>query len=454
MSSNSLPRIQTSPDGHYLMTAHGQPFFWLGDTAWELYHRLNREEIERYLENRRLKGFNVIQAVALAELDGLRVPNPNGDVPFEESDIDRPIEAYWQNIDWAIQIAADKGLYTALLPTWGDKVTELWGEGPVIFNPDTAYRFGQWIGARYGGLDHVIWVLGGDRPAVHEENDYRPIWRAMAAGITAGSPAAPLFSYHPNGGWSTSAWLQDEEWLHIHMMQSGHGGGHDVPVWEWVERDYVLTPTRPVLDSEINYEDHPVSAWPTWDARNGHFRDHDVRKQSYRSVFAGACGVTYGNHYIWQMVDHDRSPANNGNEFMTWYEALDRPGASQVVHLRRLLESRPYFSRIPDQGLLADNPSGGYEHRQAARDAHGHYAMIYLPIFTTVTVITRSLNAECLAAWWYNPRSGAAHHIGDFENTGSLTFTAPLDGPDWVLVLDDVQQAFGPPGMNSDAARF
>jgi hypothetical protein len=76
MSSIYLPRIQTSPDGHYLMTAQGEPFFWLGDTAWELYHRLNREEIERYLENRRQKGFNVIQAVALAELDGLRVPNP------------------------------------------------------------------------------------------------------------------------------------------------------------------------------------------------------------------------------------------------------------------------------------------------------------------------------------------------------------------------------------------
>jgi hypothetical protein len=45
-------------------------FFWLGDTAWELFHRLTREEAERYLENRRAKRFTVIQAVALAELDG------------------------------------------------------------------------------------------------------------------------------------------------------------------------------------------------------------------------------------------------------------------------------------------------------------------------------------------------------------------------------------------------
>jgi hypothetical protein len=439
------PRIHVSPDGHYLMTAAGQPFFWLGDTAWELFHRLNAAEIERYLENRRQKGFTVIQAVALAEMDGLRTPNRNGDVPFEDFDVDRPVEAYWQFVDWAVGRAAEKGLYVALLPTWGDKVTDMWGEGPIIFNPDTAYRFGKWMGARYGDMDNVIWMLGGDRPAVHGDTDDRPIWRAMAAGIQEGSPAAALISYHTMGGSSSSQWLQDEEWLHIHTMQSGHGGGHDVPAWEWVARDYALTPVRPVLDSEINYEDHPVSPWPKWDASNGHFRDHDVRKQCYRTVLAGACGVTYGHHYIWQMVDHDRPPVNNGNELMTWYEAMDRPGAAQVGYLRRLVEARPYFSRIPDQSLLVDNPTGLYEHRQAARDAEGRYAMIYLPVYTTVTVNSEGLSGERLAAWWYNPRSGAAQHIGEFANEGRLTLTTPVDGPDWVLLIDDAAQGYGAP---------
>ncbi|MBI4926797.1 MAG: DUF4038 domain-containing protein, partial [Anaerolineae bacterium] len=63
-----MERISVSADGHYLMTESGQPFFWLGDTAWELFHRCDREQIALYLENRRVRGFNVIQAVALAEL--------------------------------------------------------------------------------------------------------------------------------------------------------------------------------------------------------------------------------------------------------------------------------------------------------------------------------------------------------------------------------------------------
>ena len=47
-----LPRLRVSENGRFLVTADGRPFFWLGDTAWELFHRLTREDAERYLQNR------------------------------------------------------------------------------------------------------------------------------------------------------------------------------------------------------------------------------------------------------------------------------------------------------------------------------------------------------------------------------------------------------------------
>ncbi|MEJ2238994.1 MAG: DUF4038 domain-containing protein, partial [Gemmatimonadales bacterium] len=70
-----LPRLQVSDNGRYLVTEAGNPFFYLGDTAWELFHRLNREEADLYLEQRAAQGFTVIQAVVLAEFDGLTQPN-------------------------------------------------------------------------------------------------------------------------------------------------------------------------------------------------------------------------------------------------------------------------------------------------------------------------------------------------------------------------------------------
>lgn len=78
--------LQVSPNGRYLQFEEGTPFFYLGDTAWELFHRLDEEEAEKYLENRREKGFTVIQAVALAELDGLNTPNPYGETPLIDND--------------------------------------------------------------------------------------------------------------------------------------------------------------------------------------------------------------------------------------------------------------------------------------------------------------------------------------------------------------------------------
>src|SRR5690554_7019757 len=103
-----MRRIMVSENQRFLVYDDGTPFFWLGDTAWELFHRTTREQAEYYLENRRQKGFNVIQAVALAELDGLRTPNAYGDLPLHDEDPTRPNEAYLQYVDTVIDLAAQK----------------------------------------------------------------------------------------------------------------------------------------------------------------------------------------------------------------------------------------------------------------------------------------------------------------------------------------------------------
>ena len=77
-----LSPLRVSDNRRFLITTGGNPFFYLGDTAWELFHRLDREEAVLYLEDRAAKGYNVIQAAVLAELDGLRTPNAYGARPL------------------------------------------------------------------------------------------------------------------------------------------------------------------------------------------------------------------------------------------------------------------------------------------------------------------------------------------------------------------------------------
>jgi hypothetical protein len=85
--------IHPDSSGNFLVTASGQPFFWLADTAWELFHRLNRTEAEHYLETRRQQGFYIIPAVILAEVDGLHTPNANGHLPLAGDDQLRPMSS-------------------------------------------------------------------------------------------------------------------------------------------------------------------------------------------------------------------------------------------------------------------------------------------------------------------------------------------------------------------------
>lgn len=439
---NPCPRIHASPSRRFLITAEGKPFFWLGDTAWNLFHRTLRPEAVTYLKNRQQKGFNVIQAVVLAEQNGLTSPSANGERPLFENDPTRPNEAYFAYVDELIDFAAGLGLYICLLPTWADKVTPDWGDGPVVFNPQNAYTFGQWIGSRYGGRSNVIWCLGGDRPLVRDDHDWRLIWRAMAAGIADSVGDEALMTYHPDGGDRTPSDVHAESWSNLLMIQSGHWAREN-PAWDWIDQLYHLQPPKPVLDGEPNYEDHPVAPWPTWDPANGYFRDYEIRKQVYRSVFAGGCGVTYGHHAVWQFYGSRYAVINHVDR--TWLEALDRPGAGQMVYLKNLMLSRPYFHRIPDQLLLSDAGQGA-SHVRSTRSVDGQYAFIYIPNASQViTVDLAKLVGPAIKAWWYDPRTGWASEAGVFP-CQRQAFLSPADDADWVLVLDTTSADFSPPG--------
>lgn len=164
--ASDLPQLKVSENKRYLVTEDGKPFFWLGDTAWELFHRTTREEAIHYLDVRSKQGFNVVQAVALAEEDGLNVPNSYGHLPLTEFDptkptlVDGPENDYWDHVDFVVAEANRRGIYVGFLPTWGDKWNKKWGVGPEVFTVDNAEAYGKWLGDRYRDAG-VIWILGG-----------------------------------------------------------------------------------------------------------------------------------------------------------------------------------------------------------------------------------------------------------------------------------------------------
>ncbi len=326
-SKYKLPLLQISEDCKFIVTEDNKPFFWLGDTAWELIHRLNKQEIDEYFSDRAKKGFTIIQTVILAELDGLNTPNAYGDKPLVDNDPARLNEKYFEYVDYVLNRAKEFGLYIALLPTWGDKINLKWGVGPLIFDQQNAETYGELIAGRYLSIDNLIWILGGDR--VPEEDNQRKIIQAMAKGIR-NKDLRHLISYHPIG-WELASDHFNEEWLDFDMFQSGHDlTGKD---YEYVRKSRKNLPLKPVVNGEARYENIPDRFWLKEDLV---WMDAaDVRLTAYWSMLAGAAGYTYGCNDIWQMYAIDRDPIIHART--DWQEALHLPGSTHMKYMKETL---------------------------------------------------------------------------------------------------------------------
>jgi hypothetical protein len=438
--------LKVSDNRRFLQHGDGTPFFYLGDTAWELFHRLDRSEADLYLTDRARKGFTVIQAVALAEFDGLVQPNAYGHLPLENLNPERPAVSegadndYWDHVDYIVDKANAAGMYIGFLPTWGSN----WHGGNPLFSPENAYGYGCFLGKRYREKQ-IIWILGGDRNI--DSDRHKEIIKAMARGLREGDGGEHLITFHPSGGRGSAEWLHDEPWLDFNMRQNGHNS--EYANYGKTLDDYRRTPEKPVIDGEPLYEDHPLS----FDAaRRGHSIAADARRAIYWDLFNGAFGHTYGHHSVWQMYDPGKRRPHN-NPLMSWKDAIKQPGATQMTYARRLMESRPFLTRIPDPSILIPGtvptamPGEGRYRFVATRDEAGTYAMIYIPAGRKCSVRTDFIKGKKIKAWLFNPRTGKATRMGTFDNTGEHSFSPPDTGEptDWILVLDDAGYKYPSP---------
>src|SRR4028118_1178646 len=127
--ARTLPKLKVSDNKRFIVTQDGKPFFYLADTGWELLHRLDRKQAVEYLDLRATQGYTAIQAVALAELDGVTDPNPYGHLPLVDKDPTKPAITpganpndkqaydYWDHVDYIVDQANARGLYIAMLPS-------------------------------------------------------------------------------------------------------------------------------------------------------------------------------------------------------------------------------------------------------------------------------------------------------------------------------------------------
>jgi hypothetical protein len=480
----SLPAIRVSENGRYFVTAEGKPFFWQGDTAWCIFNRPSPAEVDLYLDDRKAKGFNVIQG-CVAVWDHTTRRNPDGQTPFNNAGrgaTGNPTinEAFYKNVDEIIDKCAKRGMYVAMLPFWTKNTRSGVYNDPAVMGP-----YCEFLAKRYASKN-VFFVLGGDTAA---DPAIRPAIDAEAAGLLKGAKEAGvakiMVTYHPTGRQSSSFWYQDAAWLDFNSIQSGHF--INTTNFQLVGDDYAKTPVKPTLDTEPGYENITNNLVRDASAATApRIQAVDIRRSAYLAVFAGAAGHTYGNGEVYEFYAGGVPAGSAGwHANMNWKEALKLPGAGQVQFVRYLIESRPMLERVPDQTLIAGGPGtvvpdllpqegnaeigrgparGGARGPRvsaidrvcAMRGSSGDYAFIYLPTGQTkVTVNTSKLTGEQITAWWYDPRTGESVKIDTAAKGATREFTLPAPNEkvaatnnDWVLVLDNAAKNFAAPGKH------
>lgn len=422
--------LHVSENHRYLVTKDGTPTYLIGDTAWELFHRLSREQIMEYLDTRAAQGFNYIQAVILAELDGLNIPNAEGACPLMRNAANtyEPTalcESYFSLIDFAVSEAQKRDIYVGLLPTWGDKWNRIRGAGPEIFTPENAYDYGNLVGTRYREFNNIIWILGGDRPLTEEK--HFAIIDAMAQGLRDADGGKFPMTLHPPGASSSSVYVQDKPWLDFNMIQSGHGRPSPY-CFDMLTADYQRTPRKPVMDGEPCYEDHPIN----FDPANGYYDAYDVRLAAYRNLFCGACGNTYGHHSIWCFRREDERCNYFPN---AWKTAMHRPGAENIKVYAQFVKEHPWYMMTPMPDIVLENTHNAVYVAAAATEDKVY---LYLPAGVGVRLDMMKMPFTPAALTVFSPQNGKYdEYSASLASNGILTLPGRAAGRymDAVVIL-------------------
>lgn len=435
-------KLKVSNNKRYLQHENGKPFFWLGETAWLLPSRSNRDEVDYFMAETRKNGYNVVQISTLHNIPSMNVYGdwalPNG---FDFKNIDKPGEYnYWQHVDYIVERAQKNGIYIGIVCVWGTPVQL------KQMSVEDAKRYGKFLAERYKKYPNIIWLIGGDiRGDVEPE-----VWQALAKTIRA-IDSDHLMTFHPRGRTSSVTWFNNEKWLDFNMFQSGHRrygqrkGDGDYPIeenteednWRFVERSLAAKPLKPVIDGEPSYEDIPHGLHEADERR---WQEEDVRRYAYWSVFAGSFGHTYGHNSTMQMLRPGYQASFAAQK--PWWEALHDPGCQQMKYLKKLMLAFPFFERIPDQSIITNTNGIQYERVIATRG--NDYIIVYNYTNRLTEINMSKISGAKKKAWWYSPVNGSTEYIGEFNN-GKHTFihdSGYRPGNDKVLIITDSNKSY------------
>jgi hypothetical protein len=422
-----MPRLRVSANGHYFVKSNdGSPFFVAGDTAYFLAKDSTRAVVDKYFNDCKQRGINVIFMSAVHRFDQ---PNEFGDYPWSNGDASKIITTpgnnpsnaqeydYWDHVDFILDRAEDNNLYVFMMPLF----VTLGGDGYQALNNGRGLVYARFLGNRYRDRTNVAWVLGGDNdPTSSQVTLWREFAREFTNAVNNGNGAdysKTFMSYLPTGEESSSTWFHSDAWLDFNIQQTHR---HFHLVYPMVRRDYNKTPPKPTVNGEPLYENHhSVDASQV-----------QQRRQYYQFQLGGGFCV-FGNNYVKGFLSAVRQ----------WDDYLETPVRRSFIIMKNLITSKEWWKLIPDQSVITSGAGSPPTINVASRSSDRDFAFIYFSTNTTVTIDMSKVNAGSqINATWIDPRDGDRESAGGpFSSSGTRSFKPPSGWEDAVLLLETVQ---------------
>ena len=438
--------VKPSANGRYLADQNGAPFFIQGDSPWDLMVQLTKSDTERYLEDRRQKGYTAIIAELMEKKYSDNPPyNKEGNAPFTTpGDFSTPNEAYFVHIDWVLSKAAEKGILVFLFPCFlgYDAGTDGWW-AEVNANGATKCRnYGRYLGNRYKSFKNVIWIHGGDySPPPGSAGESYVL--EILLGIKDSDPTK-LHTFHGRRYTTALDQAAFTSYMDLDAVYPGDDLAKAQPgdPYQGSLKAYHRTNFKPHFLIEARYESvSGADEGGTYTADRGR-----LRRQAYWANLSGSTGHFFGNHPVWPLRPGWDGPRGIGS-----------PGNQDMERLRPVFASRAWHTLLPDQNHTVVTAGYGVfgqsDYVTAGRTGDGSLVMAYVPPTgtekRTLTVDMTRLSGR-VEAKWFNPANGAYKTVAGspFENSGSRNLTTPGDNGtgtnDWVLVLEIAPSSFTP----------
>jgi len=409
--------LRAVPGQHYLSDATGRPLLVQGDAGWSLIAATRRDEAERYLDDRRARGFDALIVSLVEHKFAIEPPkNAYGVAPFKTAgDFSTPNDEYFDYANWVLDAAEQRHMAVFLAPAYLGYLgaDEGWYHELTGNSSAQLRAYGRYVGERLRAHRNIVWLFGGD---------YNPPIRRVVSEIAAGvaeSGATQLATVHCATESGASQVWGDEPWLTLNTAYTYRSVSA-------MMNSLLRSSPLPLVLIETRYEGEPgITAWR-------------ARLQAYQAVLAGAGGQFFGNRDVWHFAGPGNFPT-----LLHWQQALPSEGASSMMELGRLMRSQRWWLLHADgeHQLLQRGTGMGLERAAAAVARDGSFALLYLPTPRRVRLRLDELAGPTVEAHWFDPVSGAMSSRLAFARSRDSTVDVPLQprngggAGDWVLVL-------------------